>query len=181
MKENGFQFRVMDWDMIGHNDKMGHVCLTPEEIWTMAQSSEEKEFLITPPSDIEGKEAGYMTLRIQHATSDDRDQFQAKQSANVTYWMPPPPGDPSYDPPPLVANIVANIDLTEPTSNDLSYSPVVDEEDDSIPKATDRVSLRIEIVSCRDLLAGDLTSSDPYVKVDLGDTDLHKTKHIVKT
>jgi len=43
------------------------------------------------------------------------------------------------------------------------------------------LSLKIDIVSCKDLLIADLTSSDPYVKVNLGKKDLHKTKHINKT
>lgn len=46
----------------------------------------------------------------------------------------------------------------------------------------DELSLSIEILSCRDLLISDRNkSSDPYVKVTLGDKDLHKTKHILKT
>jgi len=49
------------------------------------------------------------------------------------------------------------------------------------PNASDVLSLLLEIVSCRDLMIADRTTSDPYVKVELGDKDLHKTKHLLKT
>ena len=49
------------------------------------------------------------------------------------------------------------------------------------PGPDDKLSLKIAIVSCRELLIGDLKTSDPYVKVSLGFEDLHKTKHILKT
>ena len=46
----------------------------------------------------------------------------------------------------------------------------------------DNKILFVEILSCRDLLAADKTgASDPYVKVKLGDMDLHKTGVIRKT
>ena len=49
------------------------------------------------------------------------------------------------------------------------------------PSSEDNLSLLIEIVSCRDLLIGDVTASDPYVKIMLGREDLHKTKHLIQT
>ena len=45
----------------------------------------------------------------------------------------------------------------------------------------EEVKLVVEIVAARDLIIGDLYSSDPYVKVVVGTKDLHKTKHISKT
>jgi Ca2+-dependent lipid-binding protein len=41
------------------------------------------------------------------------------------------------------------------------------------------LSLLIEIVSCQNLIQADVDGgSDPYVKVKLGDKDVHKTKYI---
>eukprot|EP00546_Thalassionema_frauenfeldii_P020474 CAMPEP_0178902658 /NCGR_PEP_ID=MMETSP0786-20121207/4727_1 /TAXON_ID=186022 /ORGANISM="Thalassionema frauenfeldii, Strain CCMP 1798" /LENGTH=1315 /DNA_ID=CAMNT_0020573949 /DNA_START=59 /DNA_END=4006 /DNA_ORIENTATION=- len=46
----------------------------------------------------------------------------------------------------------------------------------------EKIHLVVEILSCRDLLAGDRTGlSDPYVKVKLGKKELHRTNHIMKT
>jgi len=51
----------------------------------------------------------------------------------------------------------------------------------SAQKSFEIISLRIDIVSCKNLLVGDITSSDPYVKVKLGEKVIHRTKYIFKT
>jgi len=49
----------------------------------------------------------------------------------------------------------------------------------AIPSPDDSVSLLIKIVSCHGLLKSDLMGlSDPYVRILLGNTQLHKTKYI---
>lgn len=46
----------------------------------------------------------------------------------------------------------------------------------------EELNLMVEIVSCRDLLAGDKNGlSDPYVKIKMEGKELHRTKHILKT
>lgn len=50
----------------------------------------------------------------------------------------------------------------------------------SLPEDGEELSLTIQIVSCRDLLVADGKSSDPYVKVLLGEKELHQTKHVTK-
>ena len=42
-------------------------------------------------------------------------------------------------------------------------------------------SLLIEIVSCEDLIKADRNTSDPYVKVMMGEKEVHKTKNIPNT
>jgi Ca2+-dependent lipid-binding protein len=45
----------------------------------------------------------------------------------------------------------------------------------------DKLKILIEISSGRELMVGDITSSDPYVVVMLGQEQVHKTKYIPKT
>jgi len=45
----------------------------------------------------------------------------------------------------------------------------------------DEMSVLVEIVAARDILIGDIVSSDPYVTVKLGKETVHKTKYIPKT
>mmetsp|Transcript_12825 Transcript_12825/g.19882 ORF Transcript_12825/g.19882 Transcript_12825/m.19882 type:complete len:872 (-) Transcript_12825:391-3006(-) len=56
---------------------------------------------------------------------------------------------------------------------------VPQEEDDH--DTTTKTNILIEILSCWNLLKGDLRTSDPYVKIKMGSEDLHETKHMVKT
>jgi len=42
------------------------------------------------------------------------------------------------------------------------------------------LNILIEIVSARDLIIADSSSSDPYVVVHLGEKEVHRTKHISK-
>ena len=45
----------------------------------------------------------------------------------------------------------------------------------------EKVKILIEITSGRELMIGDITSSDPYVVVMLGNEEIHRTKYISKT
>lgn len=49
------------------------------------------------------------------------------------------------------------------------------------PSDDDTIHLKFTISGCRNLLKGDIMSSDPYVKLLLGATELLKTKRIMKT
>lgn len=49
------------------------------------------------------------------------------------------------------------------------------------PSDDDLIHLNFDIISCRNLLKGDIRSSDPYVKILLGTQELHRTKHLLKT
>ena len=57
----------------------------------------------------------------------------------------------------------------------------IEVKNSNVPLDEEQLSLLVEVVSCRDLLIGDRTASDPYVKIILGDKDLHKTKHLIQT
>eukprot|EP00980_Cylindrotheca_fusiformis_P028587 scaffold22613_cov126-Cylindrotheca_fusiformis.AAC.7 len=48
------------------------------------------------------------------------------------------------------------------------------------PFDKDELSLSIQILGCRDLKIAGSKSSDPYVKVLLGEKEMHKTKHVSK-
>mmetsp|Transcript_16701 Transcript_16701/g.40711 ORF Transcript_16701/g.40711 Transcript_16701/m.40711 type:complete len:993 (-) Transcript_16701:32-3010(-) len=49
------------------------------------------------------------------------------------------------------------------------------------PPADTTFDLTFRVVSCRKLLKGDRNSSDPYVKIMLGQKELHRTKYLLKT
>ncbi|CAJ1942204.1 unnamed protein product [Cylindrotheca closterium] len=49
------------------------------------------------------------------------------------------------------------------------------------PSADTTLDLNFRIISCRKLLKGDRNSSDPYVKIMMGKTELHRTKYQLKT
>lgn len=71
--------------------------------------------------------------------------------------------------------------------NETQEEPNLEEEEPeaktsrALPPAPKDLKILIEIVAGRNLMIGDKTSSDPYVKVMLGDKEVHKTNHIVKT
>ena len=160
IENDGFNLEIKDWNPVGRNDKLGTVHITADEIWSLAastSSSTEKDFKISPPKELKGetpRKAGFVTVRIHHATLKDRIQFNKKEDDTV-YWVP-------------------EIALSERSLDLLS--------NDSIPNKKDRVSLLIGIESCRELLSADPNGlSDPYVKVGLGGKDIHKTQHILKT
>ena len=167
MKENGLQFIIKDWDMIGKNDRLGHIRLTPKEVWAMAKSSSKKEFSITPPSSSNKEEAGFISIRIKYATPNDRVQFHADEQ-NVVFWKPP--------------GIEVSLVLTPSYSGEQASLSDVSLDDDNldvgmIPKGTDRVSLLIQIVSCRDLATAESSElSDLYVIVTMGGVGIHKSK-----
>lgn len=55
------------------------------------------------------------------------------------------------------------------------------EDDDLGDQVMGHRKIVVEVVAGRNLLIGDTASSDPYVKVMLGDREMHKTKHLTKT
>jgi len=61
------------------------------------------------------------------------------------------------------------------------FEPLLKIMSSRLPSSDDELSLKIKIVSCRDLIIADRKTSDPYVKVLMGEKDLHKTKHLMKT
>lgn len=51
----------------------------------------------------------------------------------------------------------------------------------SVPQQSEQLTLLVEIVSAWNLLAGDFSSSDPYVRCTLNGVEKHRTKYIPKT
>lgn len=78
------------------------------------------------------------------------------------------------------SNIPAVIEENEPSSSSAAAAPIIDP--DCNPELGEELHLSIEIVSCRNLISADKNGfSDPYVKIQMGGNDLHKTKHHKKT
>lgn len=48
------------------------------------------------------------------------------------------------------------------------------------PCVSDMATITVHSIECKDLLAADKKTSDPYVKVALG-AEVHKTSHVSKT
>ena len=193
-RNGGFEFRIKDWDRIGSNDELGSVQVSAEQLIEMTASSNdnEKEFAIGGSHSIKVRksrqstsEAGYLTLKIQHATDEDRKSFNA--NASGPFWTP---GE--------------GVEVT--TTETTTSTPKMDEMEKGLeedqpnlvneeatapppsnvprPNPDKEMKILVEIMSCHNLIAGDKTgNSDPYVKVTLGHTkkELHKTKHIHKT
>lgn len=70
---------------------------------------------------------------------------------------------------------------SQTTSSDPPEDPseVLDADDD--PEMNEKLQLNFKVVSCRNLLKGDVSSSDPYVKFLLGKKELHRTKNLLNT
>ncbi|CAB9497692.1 Multiple C2 and transmembrane domain-containing protein 1 [Seminavis robusta] len=73
--------------------------------------------------------------------------------------------------------------ITDESEKDSEEKEVVNTEDidEYEQKYLEEVLLVVEVVAGRNLLIGDKHSSDPYVKVMMGEDQIHKTKHILKT
>lgn len=70
-----------------------------------------------------------------------------------------------------------------PNTAQVKTSAPTEEPKPTAAKEDKKVELLVEIVSCRNLLVGDRTTSDPYVKVQkVGEkSSFHETKHVDKT
>ena len=186
IENNGFNLEIKNRNPVGHNDKLGTVHITAHKIWALAASTSSltsKEFEISPPKELKGEtpeKAGFVTVRINYATSQDRTRFDKTEDDDTVYWEP------------MVASSASEVNLlfgkkVKPSPNKKAEPPVVDKkdavkkDDPNTPKADDSVSLLIEIVSCSGLLTSVQKSTDPYVRVHLDDIELHRTDFIPKT
>jgi Ca2+-dependent lipid-binding protein len=170
---------VKDWDRIGTNEVLGTVEVGYTTL--VRSNGESMEFQLTPPDGVD-KEAGYLLLRFRNATIEDvkalKDKKHPKnlfptttQEATSAAWA-------------LLQGVSkkdddAVPDLTVETNSGATLDQSVHE---NTPDMASQLHLKIEIVSCRNVLVADKGgTSDPYVKAQMGGKDLHKTKHILKT
>ena len=155
----GLNFKIKDWDRFGGNDDIGTADIKSDTLLEVT-AEQTMKLKITPPEKRSDEDAGYLNLLIRPATDDDCSKFgkpaRKKLFGNMTFSPPKVP---------------------KPFAKARSAAPVpalFDEAD--IP--TVHRDLFIEIQSCTGLIAADKTGfSDPYVKVKMGGTDLHETKH----
>lgn len=130
---------------------MGSATVPAATLYSMVDKSEEQEFAISPPKGHEGEAAGFLTIRCRPPTLGDTEDYKAAK------WRIRKP----KEEPPSSQN--APVDMSG-----------MFDIDDKI--------LLIEILSGRDLIVADKTgTSDPYVKIDMGKEQLHKTAVIKKT
>lgn len=64
----GLVFKIKDWDLLGKNDELGHVEVSPNAIYDA--TGENMELKVIPPKG--HTEAGYITIRIRPAVESDR-------------------------------------------------------------------------------------------------------------
>jgi hypothetical protein len=157
--KGGLTFEVKDWDRIGSNEVIGLLTVSPEKLMELAASassgsSEATELRLQTPPKRKEPNAGFLTIRVvQQNAAGIGSSGSATTSISIHSGEVPP------SPPPSLAS----------------------SEEETTPPSTSK-ELLIEIVSCRDILAADKSStSDPYVKIKLGGKDVHKTSHIEKT
>ena len=117
------------------------------------------EYKIKPPKGREDEvDAGHVTVQFRPATLGDKESHRSKKKL-------------------LGSGIVSRRD-----AKDMSKASVEAPVDLLQVAQIDDKILSIEIISCRDLMVADKNgSSDPFVKIKMGEKQVHKTKHIKKT
>jgi Ca2+-dependent lipid-binding protein len=166
--KNGIFLNVKDWDRgIGGDDDLGSVQIPPDVLYDFG--SEAKEFQIEPPS---GKSdaAGFITIRCNPISAAERDsrkkggmfsKLTGSQKGGITarevsfhlsgYHLC------------VCCTLLFLLTSIGFVRSKMDFSDL---------------SLLVEIVSCQNLIIADINSSDPYVKVKMGDKDVHTTKYI---
>lgn len=77
----------MDHDLLSADDPLGDFCVTMEDLITM--NGHKVEYDVTPPAHLLSKtSAGYCTIRVRHASAQDRKQHNAVSSTK-SFWEPP--------------------------------------------------------------------------------------------
>ena len=184
-KHHGLKFVLKDWDRVGANDPLGHVEVPPSTLQN--GSGDGLEFMVIPPTGREIEKAGYLLIRCRNATLEDEDLLKkqsntnlfartTKEEANKAWYLKPEPqrSKETVD--------AASASETRDTPKTVPTDATPDSRGECNPELGEELHLCIEIVSCRRLLSADKNGlSDPYVKIQMGGNDLHKTKHIQKT
>ncbi|CAJ1963811.1 unnamed protein product [Cylindrotheca closterium] len=161
-KKAGLTFEVKDWDLVGKDDFIGFVKISPSELLKMALKEEAISIPLELPPNIKKKGgAGSITMSIRHTSTT---------GVKSKYWAPPSAS--------MVARRSTRVD-----PSDIPSSSSDDESMNSNGSLPDyNKDLFIEIISCKNLLAGDANGlSDPYVKVQMGKRFLHRTAVIKNT
>jgi len=167
--KKGLKFEMKDWDRVGANDYLGHF-----QVEKLDYSGAVMEFKIIPPTDRVGQEAGSALIRCRKATARDEELLQkgartnlfpttTKEASAVFWGMQTTAAESGAD------EVIENAGISAVKTD---FHPELGEE----------LHLSIEIVSCRNLISRDKNGlSDPYVKIIMGGTELHKTKYVRKT
>ena len=189
---DGLEFRAKDWDRIGTNDELGTVQVSTNKLIEIANSGQKEEFHIVPPPKRSKEDAGYITIRISHATDQQREAYKA--AASGPFWKPSsttPVKEPTTTTTPKMEEMEkgaavetqpALVEEEKEQTEQPDATKTTIESSVEPPKPDEPIKLVIEIMSCRGLIGADKKgSSDPYVKVHLGSKEIHKTKHVHKT
>lgn len=128
------------------------------------------EFKVIPPKGKEQENAGFLLIRCRNASPDDEALVSQQSNTNL------------FDLTTKDAAAAAWSKDTATTNAPKDEPDMVPEKVECNPELGEELHLAIEIVSCRNLLAADKNGmSDPYVKIQMGGNEIHKTKHIRKT
>jgi len=151
--KKGIELVVQDHDTFAFSDNdIGVAKVSAEELYLA--DGEDMELKLDPPKDsklfLNGQKAGYITIRVREATQGDKDAIKARSG---------------------LFKKARRKSKTE-VKRGVDGLDFVD---------MDEKILLVEILSCRELLASDKDgSSDPYVKVKLGNQQIHKTDIVHK-
>ena len=153
-KTGGLRIEVKDWDRIGNNDLIGHATIEPSQLLDFSKSGKTSSIQLEVPPDRKETDAGIIDLKIDDPefTEVSFTEVSERESEDT---KPKAASSPSEDP------------------------PEISDCDD--PEMNETLHLNFKVVSCRNLLKGDYSSSDPYVKFMLGKKELHRTKNLLKT
>ena len=183
----GLKFVIKDFDRVGFNDALGTVEVSYPMIARGALAGKEgivKEFEITPPVGV-NKSAGFLLLRAKKATPEDEHSLlrEKRHPKNLFLTTTAEAAAAGWDT--LMENGssrgMENHVVSPEEGEEVAATPALKTEERA-PNFADDLHLRIEIVQCKGLIAVDKGGhSDPYVKIKMGHTTVHQTKHIEKT
>mmetsp|Transcript_26251 Transcript_26251/g.63968 ORF Transcript_26251/g.63968 Transcript_26251/m.63968 type:complete len:266 (+) Transcript_26251:174-971(+) len=154
-KAGGLSIEVVDWDRIGSDDLIGFATIEPPRLLELSKCPKTSSIELQVPPGRKETEAGFIDVVI----------FDPKNRDNLE------------NEPQTKKDKVKSKDPSESTAEE-SKDPA---EATAEPSANETIQLSFKVSSCRNLLKGDYSSSDPYIKFFMGKKELHRTKNLLKT
>lgn len=176
--KHGLICKIKDWDRIGKNDEMGHIVISATDLLT--GEGDVIEYPIIPPQGYaKNEKAGSLAIRCRPALTKDITSIEKKERKNL-FDKPAEEVAASIS---KISSAPAPASVPPPSKDSIEDNkpPITASVPKVTPKPGEMLDLTIEIVKCRDLLVGDVLSSDPYVTVKLADKEIHQTKPCLKT